>query len=85
MNFAVLQFPASNCDQDAIHALRDVLGQSARYVWHKETSLGDAEAAIVRGGCSYGDYLRCGAIARFSQVLQAVPRFASDGGRVLGI
>ena len=55
MNFAVLQFPASNCDQDALHALRDVLGHSARYVWHKETSLDDADAVIVPGGFSYGD------------------------------
>ncbi|HXR48040.1 MAG TPA: phosphoribosylformylglycinamidine synthase subunit PurQ [Candidatus Limnocylindrales bacterium] len=85
MNFAVLQFPASNCDQDAIHALRDVLGQSARYLWHKETSLGDADAVIVPGGFSYGDYLRCGAIARFSPVMQAVKQFADNGGLVLGI
>jgi phosphoribosylformylglycinamidine synthase subunit PurQ / glutaminase len=85
MNFAVLQFPASNCDQDAIHALRDVFGHSARYVWHKETSLGDAEAVIVPGGFSYGDYLRCGAIARFSPVMQAVKQFADNGGLVLGI
>ncbi len=85
MNFAVLQFPASNCDQDAIHALRDVLGHSARYVWHKETSLGAVDAVIVPGGFSYGDYLRCGAIARFSPVMAAVQRFAADGGLVLGI
>ena len=85
MNFVVLQFPASNCDQDAIHALRDVLGHSARYVWHKETSLGDADAVIVPGGFSYGDYLRCGAIARFSPVMQAVQQFAVNGGLVLGI
>ncbi len=85
MNFAVLQFPASNCDQDAIHALRDVLGHSARYVWHKETSLGAADAVIVPGGFSYGDYLRCGAIARFSPVMGAVQQFAADGGLVLGI
>ena len=85
MNFAVLQFPASNCDQDAVHALRDVLGQSARYVWHKEKTLGDAEAVIVPGGFSYGDYLRCGAIARFSPVMQAVKQFADNGGLVLGI
>src|SRR2546430_11019948 len=85
MTFAVLQFPASNCDQDAIHALRDVLGQSARYVWHKETSLGDADAVIVPGGFSYGDSLRCGAIARFSPVMQAVQQFAVNGGLVLGI
>src|SRR6185436_10755695 len=85
MTFAVLQFPASNCDQDAIHALRDVLGQSARYVWHKETSLGDADAVVVPGGFSYGDYLRCGAIARFSPIMQAVQQFAANGGLVLGI
>jgi phosphoribosylformylglycinamidine synthase subunit PurQ / glutaminase len=85
MNFVVLQFPASNCDQDALHALRDVLGQSARYLWHKETSLGDADAVIVPGGFSYGDYLRCGAIARFSPVMQAVKQFADNGGLVLGI
>ena len=85
MIFAVLQFPASNCDQDAVHALRDVLGHSARYLWHKETSLGDADAVIAPGGFSYGDYLRCGAIARFSPVMQAVQQFAADGGLVLGI
>ena len=85
MNFAVLQFPASNCDQDAIHAIRDVFGHSARYVWHKENSLGDADAVIVPGGFSYGDYLRCGAIARFSPVMQAVKQFADNGGLVIGI
>jgi phosphoribosylformylglycinamidine synthase len=85
MTFAVLQFPASNCDQDALHALRDVLGQSARYVWHKDTSLGETDAVVVPGGFSYGDYLRCGAIARFSPVMQAVQQFAANGGLVLGI
>jgi phosphoribosylformylglycinamidine synthase subunit PurQ / glutaminase len=85
MNFAVLQFPASNCDQDAVHVLRNVLGHSARLVWHKETSLGQADAVIVPGGFSYGDYLRCGAIARFSPVMQAVQAFAANGGPVLGI
>jgi phosphoribosylformylglycinamidine synthase len=84
MNFAVLQFPASNCDQDAIHALRH-LGHSARYVWHKDNSLGDVHAVIVPGGFSYGDYLRCGAIARFSPVMQAVKQFADNGGLVLGV
>jgi phosphoribosylformylglycinamidine synthase len=84
MNFAVLQFPASNCDQDAIHAAR-LLGHSARYVWHKENSLGDADVVIVPGGFSYGDYLRCGAIARFSPVMQAVKQFADNGGLVLGV
>ena len=85
MNFAVLQFPASNCDQDAVHVLRNVLGHSARLVWHKEQSLGDADAVIVPGGFSYGDYLRTGAIARFSPIMQAVRAFAAQGGRVLGI
>ena len=85
MNFAVLQFPASNCDQDAVHVLSDVLGHSARLLWHKETSLGDADAVIVPGGFSYGDYLRCGAIARFSPVMHAVKQFADNGGLVLGI
>lgn len=85
MNFAVLQFPASNCDQDSVHALRDVLGHSARLVWHKEQSLGDADAVIVPGGFSYGDYLRTGAIARFSPIMQAVQAFAGQGGPVLGI
>lgn len=85
MNFAVLQFPASNCDQDAVHVLKDVLGHSARLLWHKETSLGDADAVVVPGGFSYGDYLRTGAVARFSPVMQAVQRFAANGGPVLGI
>src|ERR1041385_6249769 len=85
MNFVVLQFPASNCDQDAVHVLRNVFGHTARLLWHKETSLGDADAVIIPGGFSYGDYLRCGAIARFSPVMQAVKQFADDGGLILGI
>ena len=84
MNFAVLQFPASNCDQDCVHAVR-VLGHSANLLWHKETSLGNADAVIIPGGFSYGDYLRTGAIARFSPIMQAVQKFADDGGIVLGI
>jgi len=85
MNFAVLQFPASNCDQDAVHVLKDVLGHSAQLLWHKETSLGGADAVVVPGGFSYGDYLRTGAVARFSPVMQAVQQFAAGGGPVLGI
>jgi len=85
MNFAVLQFPASNCDQDAVHVLKNVLGHSARFLWHKETSLGSTDAVVVPGGFSYGDYLRTGAIARFSPVMQAVQQFAANGGPVLGI
>ena len=85
MNFAVLQFPGSNCDQDCVHVLGHVLGHSARLVWHKEQSLGAADAVIVPGGFSYGDYLRTGAIARFSPIMQAVQTFAANGGLVLGI
>src|SRR5437764_8119380 len=85
MNFAVLQFPGSNCDQDVIHVLRNVLGHSAGLVWHKEHSLGDANAVIIPGGFSYGDYLRTGAIARFSPIMGAVQAFAASGGPVLGI
>jgi phosphoribosylformylglycinamidine synthase subunit PurQ / glutaminase len=85
MKFAVLQFPASNCDQDAIHVLRNVLGQEARLLWHKEASLGQTDAVIIPGGFSYGDYLRTGAIARFSPVMEAVTAFAAEGGYVLGI
>lgn len=85
MNFAVLQFPGSNCDQDCVHVLKNVLGCSARLLWHKDTSLGNADAVIVPGGFSYGDYLRTGAIARFSPVMQAVRQFADAGGPVLGI
>jgi phosphoribosylformylglycinamidine synthase len=85
MNFAVLQFPASNCDQDAVHALKNVLGQPARLVWHKENSLAGFDAVIIPGGFSYGDYLRTGAIARFSPIMEAVQSFAARGGPVLGI
>jgi len=85
MNFAVLQFPGSNCDQDCVHVLGNVLGHSARLLWHKETSLGNTDAVIIPGGFSYGDYLRTGAIARFSPIMQAVQTFATKGGLVLGV
>ena len=85
MNFAVLQFPASNCDQDALHVVRNVLGQSGRFVWHKENSLAGMDAVIIPVGFSYGDYLRTGAIARFSPIMQAVREFAAKGGPVLGV
>jgi phosphoribosylformylglycinamidine synthase len=85
MNFAVLQFPASNCDQDAVHVLKDVFGHSVWYAWHKDASLGNADAVIVPGGFSYGDYLRTGAIARFSPIMHSVQNFAAQGGPVLGI
>jgi phosphoribosylformylglycinamidine synthase len=85
MNFAVLQFPGSNCDQDVVHTLKNVMGHSARLLWHKENSLGDADAVVIPGGFSYGDYLRTGAIARFSPVMGAVQSFAAQGGLVFGI
>jgi len=85
MTFAVVVFPGSNCDHDAQYAIEAVLGQQARFVWHKETSLGDADVVILPGGFSHGDYLRTGAIARFSPVMAAVHSFAEAGGPVLGI
>lgn len=85
MTFAVVVFPGSNCDHDAYHAAKHVLGQDARFVWHKETSLGNADVVILPGGFSHGDYLRTGAIARFSPVMAAVREFAEAGGPVLGI
>ena len=85
MNIAVLQFPGSNCDQDAFHLFASGLGLPTRYVWHKERSLGGADLVVVPGGFSYGDYLRCGAIARFSPVMAAVQEHAAAGGLVYGI
>jgi phosphoribosylformylglycinamidine synthase len=85
MNFGVIVFPGSNCDHDCIHVISDVLGQKATSVWHKETALTGLDAVILPGGFSYGDYLRTGAIARFSPVMNAVKTFAADGGMVLGI
>ncbi|WP_412070105.1 phosphoribosylformylglycinamidine synthase subunit PurQ [Rubrivirga sp. IMCC43871] len=82
---AVLVFPGSNCDHDVYHAFKHVLGQDARFVWHKEGSVGDADLVVVPGGFSYGDYLRAGAIARFSPVMRDVVRFAGTGGPVLGV
>jgi len=85
MKFAVVVFPGSNCDHDAYHAAKHVLGQDAKFVWHKETSLGDADVVVLPGGFSHGDYLRTGAIARFSPVMAAVRDFADAGRPVLGI
>jgi phosphoribosylformylglycinamidine synthase subunit PurQ / glutaminase len=85
VKFAIVQFPGSNCDQDCIHALSSIAGVNADYVWHKATSLGGFEAVVLPGGFSYGDYLRCGAIARFSPIMRAVKSFAADGGLVIGI
>lgn len=85
VNIGVVVFPGSNCDHDCRYVIRDVLGQDVTMVWHKETSLAGLNAVILPGGFSYGDYLRTGAIARFSPVMQAVKQFAADGGLVLGI
>ena len=85
MKFAVVVFPGSNCDHDAYHAAKHVLGAEAAFVWHKDTTLGGADAVVLPGGFAHGDYLRTGAIARFSPVMQAVKAFAAAGGPVLGI
>ena len=85
MKFAVVVFPGSNCDHDAYYAAKHVLGQQAVFVWHKETSLQGADAIILPGGFSHGDYLRTGAIARFSPIMATVKTFAEQGGPVLGI
>src|SRR6266702_7685720 len=86
MKFAVIQFPGSNCDQDCLAALQGIEGLQAEYVWHKADSLGGFDAIILPGGFSYGDYLRCGAIARFSPIMRAVAKEARAGGKlVIGI
>lgn len=85
MKVAILQFPGSNCDWDAEHAVQDVLGIPANRVWHKSPLPSETEAVIVPGGFSFGDYLRCGAIARFSPIMKDLRLFAEKGGSVLGI
>ncbi|MDQ6625985.1 MAG: phosphoribosylformylglycinamidine synthase subunit PurQ [Verrucomicrobiota bacterium] len=85
VKFAVVQFPGSNCDQDCLSALRQLEGAEAEYVWHKEESLSEFDAIVLPGGFSYGDYLRCGAIARFSPIMQAVVKDAAAGKLVIGI
>ncbi len=85
MKTAVVRFPGSNCDQDVVRTLRDNFAAEADYVWHKETSLQGYDAVVLPGGFSYGDYLRCGAIARFSPVMRAVAAAAARGVPVLGI
>ena len=85
MKVGVVVFPGSNCDHDAYHVVKHVCGQEARFVWHKDSDLSGLDAVILPGGFSYGDYLRTGAIARFSPVMQAVAEFARKGGPVLGI
>ncbi len=85
VKFGVVVFPGSNCDYDAYYACKKLLGQNTVFLWHKEADLQDVDVVILPGGFSYGDYLRCGAIARFSPVMSSVVRFAQQGGIVLGI
>ncbi|MCZ8516167.1 phosphoribosylformylglycinamidine synthase subunit PurQ [Paenibacillus filicis] len=85
MNFAVLVFPGSNCDIDCYKAVEDTVGQPVEYVWHTETDLSKYDCILVPGGFSYGDYLRCGAIARFAPVMGALVKAAAEGKYVLGI
>ncbi|MBE0644239.1 MAG: phosphoribosylformylglycinamidine synthase subunit PurQ [Bacteroidetes bacterium] len=83
--FGVVVFPGSNCDHDAYHAVKHVLGSQAEFLWHKEGDLQDVDVVILPGGFSYGDYLRCGAISRFSPIMKEVVRHAERGGHVIGI
>jgi len=85
MRFGIVVFPGSNCDHDAYHATKHVLGQDAEFIWHKDTDLKGADVLILPGGFSYGDYLRTGAIARFSPIMREVQSFAARGGPILGI
>jgi phosphoribosylformylglycinamidine synthase len=86
MKYAVIVFPGSNCDSDCYHAVTDQLHEDAVYVWHEEASLPkDIDMVILPGGFSYGDYLRCGAISKFSKIMQEVIKFANNGGYVIGI
>lgn len=83
--FGVVVFPGSNCDHDCYYVLNDIFNQEVQFFWHKETSVADVDALILPGGFSYGDYLRCGAIASLSPIMKAVTEFANKGGVVLGI
>ncbi|MSQ24550.1 MAG: phosphoribosylformylglycinamidine synthase subunit PurQ [Chloroflexi bacterium] len=85
MNYGVIVFPGSNCERDAVHVLTQVMGQRADLVWHEMTDLSAFDCLVLPGGFAHGDYLRAGAIARFSPVMESVRRFAADGGLVLGI
>jgi phosphoribosylformylglycinamidine synthase I len=85
VKFGVVVFPGSNCDHDAYYVAKKILGQNAAFLWHKEADLKGSDVIVLPGGFSYGDYLRCGAIARFSPVMKEVVRFAQGGGTVIGI
>jgi len=81
----VVVFPGSNCDHDAYHVFKEIIKADTKFLWHKEGSIGDRNIVILPGGFSYGDYLRCGAISRFSNIMKDVVRFANNGGIVIGI
>ncbi len=85
MKFGVIKFPGANCDQDAFFTIKDVLGQPVEYLWHQDADLKGVDCVVVPGGFSYGDYLRCGAIARFAPAMAAAQEFAAKGGLVLGV
>jgi phosphoribosylformylglycinamidine synthase I len=85
VRFGIVVFPGSNCDHDAYYVAKKLLGQDAAFLWHKEADLKGSDVVVLPGGFSYGDYLRCGAIARFSPVMKEVVRFAGQGGTVIGI
>ncbi|MCK4579239.1 MAG: phosphoribosylformylglycinamidine synthase subunit PurQ [Candidatus Marinimicrobia bacterium] len=85
MRFAVIVFPGSNCDHDTYHVIKHILGEEAQFVWHRETSLSNYDVVVIPGGFAYGDYLRTGAIAALSPIMQAVKKFAAGGGLVLGV
>lgn len=85
MKVGIVVFPGSNCDHDAWYAVSENLHERAEFIWHDSTSLGNVDAVILPGGFAYGDYLRCGAIAKFSPVMRAVRKFAAEGGLILGI
>lgn len=85
MKFGVVTFPGSNCDQDMVYVLRDLMGQEVVELWHKDTDLKDAQFIVLPGGFSYGDYLRSGAIAKFSPIMESIIAHAKNGGYVLGI
>lgn len=85
MKFGIVVFPGSNCDRDVAYVTRDLLQQPTRMIWHEETDISDLDVVVIPGGFSYGDYLRCGAIARFSPVMQQVVKHAEQGKFVLGI
>ena len=85
MKFGIVTFPGSNCDYDAYHAVTEILGEEAVYLWHKDHDLQSADVIVLPGGFSYGDYLRAGAIARFSPIMQEVAAYAKAGGPVLGV